>query len=52
MKITDKCPKCGQQLQGKVLRHINLLAISCENCEYHAAINIAPDTSQKEEIAK
>jgi len=52
MRVTDKCPKCGQQLTGKVLHHINLLAISCENCEYHAAVNIAPDNSQKEENAK
>ena len=43
MKITDKCPKCGQQLQGKLLHTINILAISCENCEYHAAINVKPE---------
>ena len=43
MKITDKCPKCGQQLQGKLLHYINILAISCKNCEYHTAVNIAPD---------
>ena len=51
MKVTDKCPKCGQQLKGKLLHYINILAIECENCKYHAAVNIAP-TANQEEIAK
>lgn len=51
MKITDKCPRCGRQLIGKILRSIDKLALSCENCGYFSAVNIAP-TANQEEIAK
>jgi hypothetical protein len=52
MKITDKCPRCGQQLQGKYLTYLNILAVECDNCTWHTAINTAPTANQKEEIAK
>jgi transcription elongation factor Elf1 len=48
VKITDKCPKCGQQLTGKILTHLNILAIDCANCGWYTAINTAPTTKEKE----